>query len=134
MPSIIVSYNIERMCKHICEENLQPLLNELEKRQFNYAIDKHGKLHLVRNLPTDLAHMLPKDFIPKHVLRVFQKYRQGELSKDLIGAPKYHDKVKLLRRYHLINPPTKAALSPLEKRAKDREYLRQWRRKHATVA
>jgi len=122
------------MCKHTYEA-MQPLLKELDERQFSYSIDKYGRLCLLRKLPADVAHMLPNDNIPKHVLRVYDLYKKGEINKELIGAPKYHDKINLLRRYNLVAAPSKlgASLSPAEKRAKNREYLRQWRheKRHA---
>ena len=120
------------MCKHTCEQQQHELLDELDKREFKYSIDQNGRLYVLRKLPTDVK--LPSELIPTHILRLHRQFQDGELTKERVGTLKHYDVVKLLRRYHLIDPPAKASLSPTEKRAKNRVYLREWRRSKRAVA
>lgn len=105
-----------------------PFLREMERMNVKFTIDKNRKIYIVRKLPDEIAERLPKELIPSPVLRLFEQYQQGLLKKEMMGAPKYHDCVMRLRRYGLIPPVQRR--SPAEKRAKSREYLRQWRKKH----
>jgi hypothetical protein len=100
-------------------------LEELQARDFRFQLDSNNKLALQRKLPQDLAPA-PAELIPEPVLKLHEAHTEGKLSKETAGVVKYHDRVKLLRRYHLLAPPKR--LSPIEKRQKSRDYLRQWRK------
>ena len=94
-------------------------------------VDSKGKLQLTRMLPPEL-HPLPAFLIPKPLLRLLQSYNSGKL--DDLPVTRRHTAMCRLRRYRLI-PPAKrtprAHMSADEKRVHNREYLRDWRRKHA---
>ena len=107
----------------------QPFLHELQKINFKFLIDKNNKLYIERKLPFEVAEKLPRELIPSPVLHLLKQYEEGSLKKDVLGAPKYHDRIMRLRRYGLIPPVSRH--SPAKKRAKNREYLRQWRKKNA---
>ena len=62
------------------------------------------------------------------MLRWHSEYKEGLMSKELLGAPRYHSRVAALRRYHLIAPV--ARKTPQQKRAEARAYLQRWRREH----
>ena len=117
------------MCK--VSTSAHPFLNELGKLNVKFTIDKQNKLHLVRKIPGEIAGLLPREMIPASVLKIWREYEDGLLSKDRLGAPKYHDRIKTLRRYHLIPPVPRR--SPAEKRLRSREYLRNWRKEHAVT-
>lgn len=119
------------MCKMTRIES-QPFLNELQKRNVKFSIDKNNKLYIVRKLPPEVAERVPRELIPKPVLRLLQQYEEGSLKKEVIGAPKYHDCLMRLRRYGLIADVPRR--SPAEKRSKSREYLKQWRKRNGPVA
>ena len=112
--------------------HLQLFLNELEKRNVKFTIDRNQKLNLVQKLPSEVAGQLPKELIPDPVIQVFNDFNQGTLRRELLGAPKYHDRIKILRRYHLI--PQVVRRSKEEKRAHNRSYLKKWRRAHSVSA
>lgn len=107
----------------------QPFLHELKNMKFKFSIDKNNKLYIERKLPSEVVEKLPRELIPAPVLKLFKQYEEGLLTKEVLGAPKYHDCIMRLRRYGLIPPVPRR--SPAEKRAKSRDYLRQWRKKNA---
>lgn len=117
------------MCIMTNTNNAQLFLNELETTEVKYSIDRNNKLYLASKLPAEVGEMLPRELIPRPVLRLLKQYEDGTLRKESLGAPKYHDRIKTLRRYNLIPPVPRR--SSAEKRAKNCEYLRQWRKKHA---
>ena len=85
---------------------------------------------LNRKLPPQIASRLLEDMIPKPVLRLFTKWQSGELQLHKeVNVPRYHDQLKILRRYFLIDQPV-ARKSQAQKNAYHREYLRAWRLKH----
>ena len=109
----------------------QSFLDELAKLNVKFSLDRQNKVHLVRKLPPEVADMLPKELIPNSVLHLLKQFKEGSLKKSIIGAPKYHDRIKILRRYHLISPVQRR--TPSEKRIRNRDYLRNWRRMHAAA-
>ena len=111
------------------QSHQQAFLEELDARQFDYCINRNRKLHLLRSLPADMAVRLPRSLIPTPILQLHQQYKQGTLDKELVGGPKYHDKIKLLRRYRLVAPPTRRSAD--EKRTRNRENLKRWRQRHS---
>ena len=119
------------MCKMTAVDS-QPFLHELQKMKFKFLIGKNNKLYIERKLPSEVAEKLPRELIPSPVLHLLKQYEEGSLKKDVLGAPKYHDRIMRLRRYGLIPPVPR--ISPAEKRAQSREYLRQWRKKKSVTA
>ena len=119
------------MNQHTFLQQLQAL-EEKQNTKYVRAIDKKGGLILNRKLPPQLAKQLPMEMIPQHILRLFQQYQEGELQRlKRVNVPRYHDQVKTLRRYFLIDQPQPVARkSPAEMRAYHREHLRAWRRRH----
>ena len=105
------------------------LLHELQSRNIPYSINQSGRLVLRRKLPEDLVELLPTDMIPLHVLRLHGEYKDGVLCKELIGSPRFHERIKTQRRYGLIPPVVRK--SAAQKRTEAREYLRRWRREHS---
>ena len=110
------------------DAELQPFLEELKARQFRFQLDRNNKLALQRKLPADLTPA-PTELIPGPVLRLLEAHREGRLSKESVGVVRFHDNVKLLRRYGVVEPPRR--LSTMEKRRRSREYLRKWRKAHS---
>ena len=104
------------------------LLRELRSRNVAHTLNKSGELVLGRKLPADLVELLPTEMIPSSVLRWHSEYKEGLMSKELLGAPRYHSRVAALRRYHLIAPV--ARKTPQQKKAEARAYLQRWRREH----
>ena len=93
-------------------------------------LDSKGKLQLTRSLPIQLDP-LPAELIPNAVLRLHERYQAGEV--DALPRAKYHSELARLRKYRLVPPgkprTNKAVMSPEERKAYDREYLRAWRQK-----
>ena len=121
------------MCKMTVESSeplpFQPFLDELERLNIEYRIDTNNKLYMRRKIPDEVADKIPMELVPEPVRRLLQEYRDGSLNKEALGAPRYHDRIKTLRRYHLISPVRRKTKT--EKRAESREYLRQWRMDHS---
>ena len=109
-------------------------LEELRRQDVQHDVDRNGKLVLKRKLPEEIANALPLELVPEPVLKLYTQWQQGTLQKqrEKLGAPRYHDRVKMLRRYHLIEPVNRK--SPEQKRIASREYLRNWRRRHNVAA
>ena len=118
------------MCKMTAVDS-KLFLSELQRRNFTFQIDRNKKLHILRKLPAEIADQLPQERIPASVNRIWVDYKAGRISKEALGAPKYHDRIKVLRRYNLIPQLERKTLTPEEKRASGREYLRQWRKAHS---
>ena len=78
------------------------LLRELRSRNVAHTLNKSGELVLGRKLPADLVELLPTEMIPSSVLRWHSEYKEGLMTKELLGAPRFHSRVAALRRYHLI--------------------------------
>ena len=93
-------------------------------------LDSKGKLQLTRSLPVQLDP-LPTELIPNAVLELHARYQAGEV--DSLPRAKYHSELARLRKYRLVPPGrprnSKAHLTPEERRAYDREYLRAWRQR-----
>ena len=100
-------------------------LAELKAREFRFQLDRNNKLALQRKLPQDLTPA-PTELIPGPVLKLLEAHREGRLSKESVGVVRFHDTIKVLRRYGVLEPPRR--LSATEKRRRSREYLRQWRK------
>ena len=109
-----------------CSRTADALLRELRSRNVAHTLNKSGELVLGRKLPADLVELLPTEMIPSSVLRWHSEYKEGLMTKELLGAPRFHSRVAALRRYHLIAPV--ARKTPQQKRAEARAYLQRWRR------
>lgn len=94
-------------------------------------IDRKGKVQLTRMLPLEL-HPLPRSLVPNTILHLLDQYHSGAL--DTVPVTQRHNAIFRLRRYRLISPAkrqSRAHLSIEEKKAHNRTYLSEWRRKHA---
>jgi len=110
------------------ETGVFSVIERLKAINFDFHIDRNGKVQLKKKLPMEIS--LPVELIPKPIMTLYECYINGTISRENVPLTKFHDKIKTLRRYHLIDGPQKREETPEQKRARQHKYLVEWRHRH----